>query len=382
LAKDYYNTLGISKEATTDQIKAAYKKLAKKYHPDVSKEEGTEKKFKEVLEAYNTLRDPQKRANYDRFGDAAQRFGGFGDFSGAGFQRYDFDFGDIFSDFGFGGGMGDLFRGAFGGRRKRGPQRGESIRFDLGVKFEEAAFGTEKEFTIDRMEECNKCKGSGAEGSSGKVKCNVCHGTGMEEKARRMLGATFVSRSTCSKCHGEGEIIEKPCKKCGGAGRIKQKRKIKVKIPAGVNTGNHLRLQGQGNSGERGAGAGDLFVVLFVEPHDFFKRDGTDIFSEIPVSFSEAALGTEIEVPTLRGKAKVKVPRGTQSETIFKMRGQGIKELNSSRIGDQYVKVILKTPGKLSREQKKLFEELGKIEKTKKERKGFFDSIAKHFKGS
>jgi len=373
--------LGISKDASSDDIKAAYKKLAKKYHPDVSKEDGAEKKFKEVLEAYNTLRDPQKRQNYDRFGDAAQRFGGFGDFSGAGFQRADFDFGDIFSDFAFGGGgMGDLFRGAFGSGRRRGPQQGESIRFDLGISFEEAIFGIEKKFTIERMEECDSCKGSGAEKGTEKVKCNVCHGTGVEEKARRFLGTTLVTRGPCSKCGGDGEIIERPCKKCSGAGRVKSKRKMKVKIPAGVNTGNHLRLQGQGNFGEKGAPSGDLFVVLFVDPHEFFKRDGTDIFSEIPVSFSEAALGIEIEVPTLRGKAKMKVPHGSQSGTIFKMKGQGVKELNSSRIGDQYVKVILKTPEKLSKEQKKLFEELGKIEKMKKDRKGIFDGLKKHFK--
>ncbi|MFH1587276.1 MAG: DnaJ C-terminal domain-containing protein, partial [Candidatus Diapherotrites archaeon] len=302
MAKDYYNTLGISKDASPDDIKAAYKKLAKKYHPDVSKEEGAEKKFKEVLEAYNTLRDPQKKNNYDRFGDAAQRFGGFGDFSGAGFQRADFDFGDIFSDFAFGGGgMGDLFRGAFGSGRKRGPQQGESIRFDLGISFEEAAFGIEKEFTIERMEKCDSCKGSGAEKGTKKTRCDICLGTGLEEQIRRTILGTIATRQTCSKCHGEGEMIENLCNKCGGVGRVKARRKMKVKIPAGVNTGNHLRLQEQGNSGERGAPSGDLFVVLFVNPHEFFKRDGTDIFSEIPLSFSEAALGTEIEVPTLRG---------------------------------------------------------------------------------
>lgn len=376
--KDYYNILGVSRDASEDDIKAAYKRLAKKYHPDVSKEPGAEEKFKEILEAYNVLSDRQRRQNYDAFGDAAERFAGFRGFEGFG-TGMEFDFEDLFNGFsGFGsfGGLGDLFREF---SRRRGPQRGANIRYDLNLSFEEAVFGTKKEIEVERFEKCNVCNGSGTKKGTGRVKCDVCNGRGMETKTRKTIFGIFSTSTTCRKCNGSGEVIKEKCQKCNGAGRMRVRRKIKVKIPAGVNTGNHLRLHGEGGAGEEGAEPGDLFVVIFVEPHEIFKRDGKDIFAEIPLSFSEAALGAEVEVPTLKGSAKLKIPRGTQTNTVFRLKGKGVTELGSSAVGDEYIKVIVKTPDKLSRKQKELFEALAKEEGLKRERKGFFDRIKKHF---
>ena len=363
--KDYYEILGLGRNAAKEEIKSAYKSLAKKYHPDVSKEENSAEKFKEVLEAYNVLSDEQKRSNYDRFGHAAEGFSaGQGS---AGFDFRDFDFENLFSGFGGFSGFGDLFKGGFGqGAGRRGPERGSNLRFDLGISFDEAAFGTEKEVSFERLGKCDVCNGVGGKGRG---KCDVCQGRGVEVTSRRTPFGIFQTQTSCGSCQGTGEVIKDKCKKCKGRGIVREERKIKVKVPAGIDSGNHLRLREEGNYGS--AGYGNLFVIIFVEPHKQFRRGGSDIFVEIDLSFADAALGATIDVPTLKGKAKLKVPSGTQTGTIFKMKGQGIKEVNSSRIGDEYIKVIVKTPEKLSKKEKEIFQKLKEHEK--KGSKGFWN---------
>lgn len=353
--RDYYEILGLNKGASEQEIKSAYKKLAKKYHPDISKDKNAEEKFKEVLEAYSVLRDPQKKANYDEFGHAAEGFQGFKGFGGQGFSGFDFsgmgfDFDDLFKGFGF----GDMF----GSRQRRGPRKGVDLRFDLSIKFEEAVFGAKKEIEIERVEACDKCNGTGSEEKDGLINCPQCQGSGMQTSSQRTPFGTFTTRTTCRKCSGEGKTIKNPCSKCSGTGRIKKKRKIMVSIPEGIQNGAYLRLQGEGNAGERGAGNGDLFVVIFIEPHEFFRRDQSDVYGEVPITFSTAALGEEIEVPTLKGKAKLKIPSGTQTGTIFRLKDKGIKDIEIGGFGDEYIKVIVRTPEKMSKKQKKVFEEL------------------------
>ena len=363
---EYYETLGVGKSASQEEIRKAYKKLAKKYHPDLNKEPGAEQKFKEAQHAYSVLGDEQKRRNYDQFGSDAERF------SGQGFGGFQGDFSDIFESFGFGGGFSDFFSG-FGGRG--GPKRGEDIAVRLNLTFEEAAFGAKKEVEFERIEDCGTCKGSGAEPGTKVNKCNVCNGTGIEKRTRKTFLGIMQTQSTCSKCLGDGEVPEKPCHVCSGQARVRKRRKISITTPAGIDTGNNLRIPGQGNSGEKGAGKGDLIGVVFVEPHKVFKRDGYDIFMEVPISFSEAALGDEIEIPTLKGKAKLKVPPGTQSGTLFKMRGKGIRHMNRNDYGDEFVKVDVQTPEKLSKKHTELLKEIAKEEKLSKERSGFFSKL-------
>ncbi|MCX6798524.1 MAG: molecular chaperone DnaJ [Candidatus Diapherotrites archaeon] len=269
--------------------------------------------------------------------------------------------------------MGDLFGfgGAFGGRqqRKSAPRRGSDLRFDLNIPFEEAAFGTERTIEVERLEQCGECKGAGG---SGEETCYQCKGSGVTGKTQRTPFGIFSTQTTCGKCGGSGRAIRNPCKKCGGLGIVRARKKIKVKIPAGIDNGNHLRLGGEGNSGAKGGPAGDLFVVVFVEPHKLFKRDGVDIFTEMPISFSEAALGTKLDVPTLDGAATVKIPPGTQSGTIFRLKGKGIRQLRGNGYGDLYAKVIVETPRGMSRKQRELFEEIKKEENMREERKRFF----------
>jgi len=372
--KDYYEILGLKKGAGIDEVKKAYKELAKKHHPDLNKEEGSEEKFKEILEAYQTLSDPQKKENYDRFGHASQGFEGFRGFRGFNSRNFDFDFENLFGNMGRMGGFSDIFSEMFG--REQGQKRdiGSSIRIDLNLSFEEAAFGTEKEIEIERIENCSACKGTGAEKEE-LVKCEACEGKGKQRRTQQTPFGMFATETICAKCHGKGKIPKKECKKCNGQKKNRIRKKIKIKIPAGIDNGNHLRLSGQGNEGLHGKG--DLFIVVFVEPHKLFKRDGFDVFTEIPIGFSEAALGAEIEVPTLKGTAILKVPSGTQTDTIFRLKGKGIKHINEKGFGDEYVKVILEVPKKMSRKQKQIIEELAKEEKLKEKRKGFFDRILK-----
>ncbi len=369
--RDYYEVLGLKKGSTEQEIKSAYKRLAKKYHPDISKDENAEEKFKEVLEAYSVLRDPQKKSNYDQFGHAAEGFGGAG---GQGFSGFDFsgmDFDDLFSNFGF----GDIFGS---GRQRRRPRKGVDLRFDLNISFEEAVFGTKEEIEIERIEKCDKCNGTGSEKKEDLIDCPQCNGSGYQTSSQRTPFGTFTTRTTCRKCGGRRKTVKNPCTKCNGTGRIKQKRKITVQIPEGIQNGAYLKLQEEGNAGEIGAGNGDLYVVIFIEPHEFFRRDQTDIYGEVPITFSTAALGDEIEVPTLKGKAKLKIPSGTQTGTIFRLKGKGIKDIDNGGYGDEYIKVIVRTPEKLNKKEKEILEELRKGEG--KTENGLFKKFKKAFK--
>ena len=348
--RDYYEVLGVSKGASEDEIKKAYKKLARKYHPDMNPgDKEAEEKFKEVNEANEVLSDPEKKARYDQFGFAGvdPNYG-----AGAGGGAYDaggFDFGDLGDIFGsfFGGGFGG------GGRRNpNAPQRGESIRASLSVEFTEAAFGCEKSITIDRSEQCPTCKGKGcAPGTTPEV-CTQCHGAGTVTQAQRTPFGMMQSQTVCPKCRGKGQIIHQPCPDCRGAGAVRKRRTIQVNIPAGIDNGQTISLRGQGHSGKNGGPAGDLLITVMVRPHEIFRRDGTAVFCEAPITFTQAVLGGTLEIPTIDGKVKYDIPEGTQTGTVFRLRGKGIPVLNGRGRGDQYVTVNIETPRNLNREQK------------------------------
>ena len=347
--RDYYEVLGVSKNASEDEIKRAYKKLARKYHPDMNPgDKEAEEKFKEVNEANEVLSNPEKKAKYDQFGFAGvdPNYGaGQGGYGGAG--GFDFgDLGDIFGSF-FGGGFGG------GGRRNpNAPQRGESIRASLSVEFTEAAFGCEKSITIDRSEQCPTCKGKGcAPGTTPEV-CTQCHGTGTVTQAQRTPFGMMQSQTVCPKCRGKGQIIHQPCPDCRGAGVVRKRRTIQVNIPAGIDNGQTISLRGQGHSGKNGGPAGDLLITVMVRPHEIFRRDGTAVFCEAPITFTQAVLGGTLEIPTIDGKVKYDIPEGTQTGTVFRLRGKGIPVLNGRGRGDQYVTVNIETPRNLNREQK------------------------------
>lgn len=343
--KDYYEVLGLQKGADEKEIKRAYKRLAMKYHPDRTKgDKESEEKFKEINEAYEVLADKEKRATYDQFGHAAFEnggagAGGFGGFSGA-------DFGDIFGDM-----FGDIFGG---GRGRQRVVRGEDLRYDIEITLEEAVRGVKKDIQINTLVQCDHCHGSGAEKDSKVETCPTCHGAG---RIRRQQGF-FVTEQACPHCHGSGKRIEKPCKKCHGDGRVHKKKNLSVTIPPGVDTGNQLRLSGEGAAGENGAPAGDLYVVIHVKEHHIFQRDGNNLYCEVPISFTLAALGGEIEVPTLDGRVKLKVPEGTQTGKLFRMRGKGVAAARSGYTGDLICKVIIETPVSLNDEQKALLKQL------------------------
>ena len=347
--RDYYEVLGVSKNASEDEMKRAYKKLARKYHPDMNPgDKEAEEKFKEVNEANEVLSNPEKKAKYDQFGFAGvdPNYGaGQGGYGGAG--GFDFgDLGDIFGSF-FGGGFGG------GGRRNpNAPQRGESIRASLSVEFTEAAFGCEKSITIDRSEQCPTCKGKGcAPGTTPEV-CTQCHGTGTVTQAQRTPFGMMQSQTVCPKCRGRGQIIHQPCPDCRGAGAVRKRRTIQVNIPAGIDNGQTISLRGQGHSGKNGGPAGDLLITVMVRPHEIFRRDGTAVFCEAPITFTQAVLGGTLEIPTIDGKVKYDIPEGTQPGTVFRLRGKGIPVLNGRGRGDQYVTVNIETPRNLNREQK------------------------------
>ena len=350
--RDYYEVLGVEKGASEDEIKKAYRKLAKANHPDLHPgDKECEERFKEVNEAYEVLSDPDKRAKYDQFGHAAfdPSAGGPG---GAGFGGFG-GFGDIFGDI-FGGGFGDIFGGGFGGgqTQRSGPRRGENLRVRLNITFEEAAFGCEKELELTRTEECSECHGSGCQPGTTADTCPDCRGTGTVRIQRGGGGFAFSTSAPCSRCRGTGRIIHSPCKTCGGAGSVRTKKRITVTIPAGIDDGQAISLRGQGNAGKNGGPAGDLIVGIQIKPHAQFKRDGTTVLYEQPVSFYQAALGAELEIPTIDGKVKYTLPAGTQTGTTFRLRGKGIPGLNGRARGDQYVTVYIETPRNLNREQK------------------------------
>jgi molecular chaperone DnaJ len=349
--RDYYQVLGIERQATEQQIKSAYRKLALKHHPDRNPgDAAAEEQFKEAAEAYAILADAEKRSLYDRFGHAGVSGAG----AGAGFDPTIFaDFSDIFSGLGDVFGFGDLF----GGRRRRGgPQRGSDLRYDLEITFDESATGTDTTIQIPREETCETCSGSGAAPGTSPETCSQCRGSG---QLRYQQGFLTVARP-CSNCRGTGKTIAKPCQSCRGAGRIGRERKITVKIPAGIATGQRLRLYGEGEHGSAGGPPGDLYVVVHVQEHSFFHREGDDLYCEMPISFPTVALGGSVKVPTLNGQEDLSIPAGTQTGARFKIRGKGMPSVNGRGRGDLHVIARVAVPKKLSKEQKHLLEELGK----------------------
>ena len=371
--RDYYEVLGIQKGASEDEIKKAYKKLARKYHPDMNPgDKEAEEKFKEVNEANEVLSDPEKKARYDQFGfagvDPSYGAGGPG---GAGGFGGGFDFGDLGDIF------GSFFGGGFGGGQRRNPnapQRGESIRASVSVSFTEAAFGCEKSVTLERSEQCPTCKGNGcAPGTTPEI-CPDCHGTGTVQTRRQTPMGVFASNGPCRKCGGTGRLIHQPCPDCRGTGAVRKRKTIKVNIPAGIDHGQTISLRGQGNAGRNGGPAGDLLITVMVQPHELFRRDGVDVFCEAPITFTQAVLGAELEIPTIDGKVKYSIPEGTQTGTVFRLKGKGIPVLNGRGRGDQYVTVTIETPRNLNKEQKealrKFSETLG--ESNYEKRKSFF----------
>ncbi len=354
--RDYYEVLGVQKGATDEEIKKAYRKQAKKYHPDMNPgDKNAEMKFKEVNEAYEVLSDKEKRARYDQFGHAGvdPNFGG-GGFDGG------FDMGDINDIFGsfFGGSFGGF--GGFGGQqRANAPQKGESLRVNLTLSFEEAAFGCEKEIELSRTEECDSCHGSGCQPGTTAETCGQCHGSGTVRIQRGAGGFAFTTTAPCTKCGGTGKIIHSPCSACHGSGNQKKKKRITVTIPAGIDDGQAISMRGQGNAGKNGGPAGDLIVGVRVKPHPQFTRDGTTVLYEHPISFYQAVMGAELEIPTIDGKVKYSLPAGTQTGTTFRLRGKGIPELRGRGRGDQYVTVKVQVPTSLNAEQKEALNAFG-----------------------
>lgn len=360
--RDYYEVLGVSRTANTEELKKAYRKLAVKYHPDKNPGDKTaEEKFKELGEAYDVLMDPDKRAAYDRMGHAAFAQGTAGP-AGGGMGGGFHDPFDLFREvFGAGGG-GGIFEQMFGGMGGGagggdGRQRGADLRYDLQIRLEEAAFGCEKEIEINKLDACQKCNGSGAEPGSKATTCPTCHGRGQVIASRGF----FQVAQTCPRCRGTGQIISKPCKACNGEGRAQARTRIKLKIPAGIDDGSRLRSSRNGEAGLRGGPPGDLYVVIHVKEHAVFEREDENLFCEVPIRFTTAALGGEASIPTLEGKATLKIPAGTQSSTVFKLRGKGIPVLNTSQRGDLLVRVLVEVPTKLGAEQRKKLEEFAEL---------------------
>lgn len=365
--KDYYEILGVNKNASKEEIKQAYKKLAKKYHPDINKSDpNTSEKFKEINEAASVLGDDNKKTQYDQFGTAEPGFEGMSGFDSGdmgGFSSFDFD--DIFDTF---------FGGRRSGSRRRAHQRGADLQYGLDISLEEAAFGTDKTISIPRQETCEKCHGSGAKSSSDVKTCDTCQGTGMYRRTQRTPFGMFQTTSTCNKCHGVGKMITALCEKCDGSGRIRKVKELKITIPKGVDNGTRLRIEEEGEAGEKGASSGDLYLLIKVKDHKIFTREDDNIFVEIPISFTQACLGDEVEVPTLRGTVEMKIPSGTQTNTLFRIKGKGIPSLRGFSSGDEFVKVIIETPKKISKRQKELLEEFEKLNE-EKPLKNFFEKL-------
>ena len=379
--RDYYDVLGVDKSADATAIKKAYRKLAMKYHPDKNPgDKEAEEKFKEINEAYEVLSDETKRRNYDQFGHEGvngQGFGGAGGFGGQGFGGFDDIFGDIF---------GDMFGGGFSGgsrQRRRGPERGADIKQRVNISFEEAAFGKKVQVKINRSEECDECHGSGAKPGTTKKTCPTCHGSGTVQSVQRTPFGNKASQRTCSTCDGEGEINESPCNKCHGKGSVRKTKTIEVDIPAGIDDGQMIKLSGQGEVGEKGGPRGDLYIVVNVQKHEIFTREGYDVYIEMPIRFTQAALGDKLEVPTLDGKVSYNLPEGTQTGTVFRLREKGIPKLRSNSRGDQYVKVIIDTPKKLNDEQKELLRKFDEScgNKVHEKQRSWKSKIDNFFKG-
>ncbi len=372
--RDLYEVMGVSRGASEDEIKKAYRTLVKKYHPDVNPDDKTaEAKMKEVNGAYEILSDPEKKQRYDQYGHAGvdPTYGA----GGGGFN--DVDIGDIFGSI-FGGGFG--FGG--GAQRRNGPQPGQDIRVNVELTFEEAAFGCEKTISINRSEVCEDCSGTGAKKGSSAETCPVCHGTGQVRTTQRTAFGVFQTSGICQNCHGTGKVIKDPCQTCQGAGQVRKRRSINVKIPAGIDDGQTIPLQGQGNAGKNGGYAGDLYVFISVQPHKLFQRSGADVMLEMPVSFVQATLGCQLTVPTIDGKVQYTMPEGTQTGTVFRLKNSGIQKVNGRGRGDQYVKVNIEIPKNLTKEQKEI---LSRFDDTVgddhyNEKKGFFSKMKDIFK--
>jgi len=356
--RDYYEVLNVPRNASKEEIKKAYRKLALKYHPDRNKSPEAEEKFKEISEAYAILSDEEKRMQYDRLGHEgiSSRYTWDDIFRGADFDR-------IFKDLGFGfGGFDTIFDMFFGGGvpRRHGPRKGADLRYDLEITLEEAAFGLKTEIEVPGFEVCDTCKGSGVKPGTGPKRCPKCNGTGEIRRTRSFGFTHFTEIETCNECHGKGVFVENLCGDCKGMGTVQRIRRIKLKVPPGIDDGYHLRLAGEGKPGIQGGPNGDLYVVVQVKPHEIFKRNGSDLLCEAHIGFPQAALGTKIYVPTLEGKARLKIPAGTQTGTLFRLRGKGVPHLHGWERGDQLVRVIVQTPTKLTQRQRKLLAELEK----------------------
>lgn len=379
--RDYYEVLGVDKSASDDEIKKAYRKAAKANHPDLHPgDKEAEARFKEIGEAYEVLSDADKRARYDQYGfagvdpnyAAGSGFGGFG----GGFGGFDVDLGSIFNDF-FGGGSSS------GSARRNGPRKGENVRAGVTLTFEEAAFGCEKEVTATRIEDCTKCSGTGSADGSAPETCSACGGSGYTRTVRQTPFGAMQQQTTCPKCGGSGKTVKNPCPTCRGKGKVRKNKKISVKIPAGVDNGQAVRVAGEGSVGTGGGPKGDLLVEVSVLNHPLFERDGSDVICEMPITFVQAALGGDLEVPTLDGKVRYNIPEGTQTGTTFRLRSKGIPVVGyQNRRGDQYVTVVVETPKNLSKEQKDLLKKFGEAtgEESNPKRKSFFEKVKGNFK--
>ncbi|MBU5455492.1 molecular chaperone DnaJ [Caproiciproducens sp. MSJ-32] len=369
--KDYYEILGVSRDATESEIKTAYRFLAKKYHPDLNPgDKEAEQRFKEINEAYEVLSDSDKRRRYDTFGHAGV--------NGQGGYSQDFGgFGDIFDD------IFDIFSGGFTqtSSKRRGPVRGADLRYNLDLEFMEAVFGAEKEIQIRKTEQCETCSGTGVKPGSSKETCSKCHGTGEVRYVQQSPFGRFVRVATCDQCNGTGEVIKEKCTVCSGTGKEIKNKKIKVKIPAGVDTGSIISIHGEGEMGDRGGPPGDLYIYINVKEHEFFKRQGNDIYLTVPISFVDAALGAEIDVPTLDGMSKYNIPEGTQTGTRFRLKNKGVPNVRGVGRGDLYFNVEVQVPKKLNEKQKQLLREFAKEsgEHHKEGKKGFFDKMRDAF---
>jgi len=374
--RDYYEVLGVSREATDEEIKKAYRRMAFRYHPDRNRDGVAEEKFKEINEAYQILSDSQKRSTYDRFGHAGLSAGQAGPQGfGRGFDGFEF------------GGFGDIFDAFFGGvSRGRRPtaEPGTDLRYSVKISFEEAAFGCEREIEVERIEPCSECGGSGSEPGSEPVVCHNCGGTGEVRRSQQSLFGQFTNISTCERCRGRGRMVVDSCRLCNGRGKEHRRRKIAVRIPPGVDDGTTVRLTGEGNTGSNGGPAGNLYVTISMASHDSLRRDGADVLYDLPLNFAEAALGGEMEIPTLDGYSSIKIPAGVQHGRTFRIRGKGAAHLNGSHRGDQVVIVHVVTPTALDEEQRRLFQELAQVlgpAGLPGEEKGFLDRMKDIFTG-
>lgn len=370
IKRDYYEVLGVERSASEEDIKKAFRKLAFQYHPDRNKEPGAEEKFKEISEAYEVLSNADRRAEYDRFGHLKQEA-----WTGRGYGDFDF------------GGLGDIFETFFGGvasTTARAQRQGADIRIDLLLEFEEAARGVAKEIEVRRVDRCSLCHGLGSKPGSEPARCPLCNGTGRVKRSQRSLFGSFVNIATCEKCEGEGIIITQPCQHCRGTGKEKITKKLKVEIPAGIENGSQIRLTGEGNIGDRGGLPGNIYINILVNKHPLFEREGDDIILELPLNIAQAALGSEIEIPTLNGKERIRIPPGTQSGKVFRLKEKGIPHLKREGKGDLLVKATVVIPRNLTAQQRRLFEELAQTLNSSGDSgkdKGFFDKMKEAFKG-